>query len=181
MKGFILKLFIHPVESTQPRIVDLAHPIMILGLSMETSAKTIARDVPRLGRRFEGYKRGHGLPNKKEPWGFAAVSRGYDEETGAFTYIMGDVVTSLEQVPEGLVGFEIPTGTYAVFPVRPKNKFGWGIGISAVKGYAYREWLPDSGYEAAGGAVDDFEYHDERSVRKGNPEIDLYIAIRKTD
>jgi predicted transcriptional regulator YdeE len=181
MKGFLLSLFIHPVEGTQPRIVDLEHPILILGLSTQTNTRTIARDVPGLGRRFERYKQEHGLPNRKEPWGFAAVSYGYDEVTGAFTYLMGDVVTSLDQVPEGLVGFEIPAGTYAVFPVRPKNKLGWGLGIPAVKGYAYRGWLPGSGYEAAGGPVDDFEYHDERSVRKRNPEIDLYIAVRKKD
>jgi predicted transcriptional regulator YdeE len=181
MKGFLLQLFIHPVEGTQPRIVDLERPILILGLSIETSVKMIGRDVAGLGKRFALHKQEHGLPNKKEPWGFAAASHGYDEATGAFTYVMGDVVTSLDQVPEGLVGFEIPASTYAVFPVRPKNRLGWGIGIPAVKGYAYREWLPGSGYEAAGGPVDDFEYHDERSVRKGDPEIDLYIAIRKKD
>jgi hypothetical protein len=127
MKGFLLQLFIHPVEGTQPRIVDLERPILILGLSIETSVKMIGRDVAGLGKRFALHKQEHGLPNKKEPWGFAAASHGYDEATGAFTYVMGDVVTSLDQVPEGLVGFEIPASTYAVFPVRPKNRVGWGI------------------------------------------------------
>jgi AraC family transcriptional regulator len=181
VKGILLNLFIHPVEGTQPRIVDLERPILILGLSIETDVKKIGRDVAWLGKRFAQHKQEHGLPNKKEPWGFAAASHSYDEGTRAFTYVMGDVVTSLDQVPEGLIGFEIPAGTYAVFPVRPKNRLGWGLGIPAVKGYAYREWLPGSGYEAAGGPVDDFEYHDERSVRKRGPEIDLYIAVRKKD
>ena len=27
--------------------------------------------------------------------------------------------------------------------------------------------------------IDDFENHDDRSVRKNNPEIDLYVAIRQ--
>jgi predicted transcriptional regulator YdeE len=47
-----------------------------------------------------------------------------------------------------------------------------------VKRYAYTVWLPNSGYELAG-AIDDFEYHDERSTRKNDPEIDLYVAIRQ--
>jgi|GEM_PF-3810253 len=26
--------------------------------------------------------------------------------------------------------------------------------------------------------IDDFEFHDERSIKKKNPEIDLYVAIK---
>jgi predicted transcriptional regulator YdeE len=31
----------------------------------------------------------------------------------------------------------------------------------------------------ATGVIDDFEYHDERSLRKSDPEIDLYVAIQE--
>jgi predicted transcriptional regulator YdeE len=73
--------------------------------------------------------------------------------------------------------FEIPAIKYAIFPVRPRNRFGWGLAIANAKGYAYTVWLPASGYEPAG-VIDDFEYHDERSTRKQNPEIDLYVAVK---
>jgi predicted transcriptional regulator YdeE len=52
------------------------------------------------------------------------------------------------------------------------------LAIGNVKRYAYTVWLPNSGYELAG-TIDDFEYHDERSTRKNDPEIDLYVAIRQ--
>ncbi|MGB7539682.1 MAG: hypothetical protein WBM17_14165 [Anaerolineales bacterium] len=52
------------------------------------------------------------------------------------------------------------------------------MAIANVKRYAYNIWLPQSGYEPSG-VIDDFEYHDERGVRRSNPEIDLYIAIKK--
>jgi len=52
--------------------------------------------------------------------------------------------------------------------------------IVDAKRYAYTVWLPDSGYEPAG-TIDDFEYHDERSTRRKDPEIDLYVAIREKD
>ena len=106
------------------------------------------------------------------------MSKDFDKESGTFTYIIGDVVTSLEEIPAGLLSFEIPAIKYAVFPVRPKNRFGWGVAIGNAKRYAYDVWLPNSEYEPAG-AIDDFEYHDERSLRKGSPEIDLYVAIRE--
>jgi len=161
----------------EPRIVELEKPITIIGMSADTTLKSVYRDVPRLGKQFKELKETQPIPNTKEPWAFAAVSRGYDPATGGMTYMMGDVVTSAAEVPEGMSVFEIPAITYAIFPVRPRNKKGWGMAIANAKGYAYTVWLPKSGYEPAG-AIDDFEYHDERSTLERSPEIDLYVAVK---
>jgi predicted transcriptional regulator YdeE len=177
LSSILMGLFTHKVEGTEPRIVELEHPMHIVGMSIETNTRSVYRDVAQLGKRFEAYKQDNEIPDKVEPWGFAAVSKDFDEGTGAFSYMMGDVVVSLEQVPDGLTGFEIPAGTYAIFPVRPKNRFGWGMAIGSAKRYAYTVWLPGSEYEQAG-TIDDFEYHDERSTGR-NPEIDLYVAVRR--
>ncbi len=171
-------LFAQRVDGTEPRIVELPAPIRIIGLGTETDMRHVYRDVAQLGKRFEAIKRELEIPNRVEPWGFAAVSEGFDEGSGAFTYTMGDVVSSLDEIPAGLTGLEIPTGTYAVFPVRPKNRFGWGIAIGHVKRYAFSTWLPNSNYKPAGGTIDDFEYHDERSKQRMNPEIDLFVALK---
>jgi len=177
MANLLKRLLVEDLTGYQPRIVDLERPITIIGISVDTTLKRIYRDVSALGRQFKELKQAHPIPNKKEPWGFAAVSRGYDPATGAMTYMMGSVVTSAAEVPEGMAPFEIPAIKYAVFPVRPKFKAGWGLAIANVKGYAYGTWLPGSAYGPAG-VIDDFEYHDERSERKRNPEIDLYVAIK---
>ncbi len=170
------RLFAHDITAVTPRIVDLEQPIQIIGMSVDTDLKKVFRDIPALGKRFQKHK--HEIPNKKLPWGFAAVSKGLDREKGAFTYFMGDRVTTLEQIPDGLKGLEIPISKYTVFPIRPKNRLGWPIAIASAKKYIYGAWLPNSIYEPAG-TIDDFEYHDERSVRKHNPEIDLYVAIKE--
>jgi AraC family transcriptional regulator len=177
MTSVLIRLLVHDLTGYQPRIVDLDRPITIVGISVDTSLKRIYRDVPALGRQFKELKKAHPIPNKKEPWTFAAVGRGYDLATGAMTYMMGDVVTSAADVPEGMVAFQIPAIKYAVFPVRPKSRLGWGLAIANAKGYAYTVWMPGSGYEPVG-LIDDFEYHDERSTRRRNPEIDLYVAIK---
>ena len=176
MQSVLMRLFAHNIDGIQPRLVDLEQPIKILGMAMDTDMSRIYRDVPSLGKQFREYKQTHEIPAKKQPWAFAAVSKGFDRETGAFSYVMGDVVTSLEKIPAGLVAFEIPAIKYAILPVQPKNRFGWGLAIANTKRYVYNVWLPNSEYEPAG-VIDDFEYHDERSVRKSNPEIDLYVAI----
>ena len=168
-------IFVHEIEGCEPRLVELEHPMKILGLSIETNTKTVFRDVAQLGKQFEKIKKQ--IPNRQHPWIFTAVSKGFDKETKTFWYMMGDVVTHVETIPKGLETFEIPPGTYAVFSVRPKNKLGWGFAIGDAKHYAYEEWLPQSGYEPTG-TIDDFEYHDVRSERAKNPEIDLYVAVK---
>ena len=175
-RNILERLFAHDITSVEPRIVDLEEPIQIIGMGVDTDLKNVFRDIPSLGRQFAKHK--HVIPNKKEPWGFAAVSKGLDQAKGTFRYFMGDQVTTLEQVTDGLKALEIPALKYAVFPIRPKNPLGWPMAIASAKKYIYGTWLPNSCYEPAG-PVNDFEYHDERSLRKGNAEIDLYVAIKE--
>ena len=177
MPNILTRLFVRDIEGYQPRIVDLDAPILIVGMAVDTNLSSIYRDVPALGKRYQAFKRQHEIPNKKQPWAFAAVSSGYNPQTGALRYMMGDVVTGLTGIPADLQTFDIPAIKYAIFPIRPKNALGWPFAIADTKRYAYTVWLPNSGFEPAG-LIDDFEYHDERSTRKRDPEVDLYVAIK---
>jgi predicted transcriptional regulator YdeE len=177
MNRLLVSLFTYPIEGVEPRIVTLDQPIRIAGMALQTNITRIYTDLPALGKRYRDHKKQHPIRNLKVPWAFAAVSKDFDPQTGAMSYIMGDVVTDAGET-EGLVTFTIPAITYAVFPVRPRNQLGWAFAIPDAKRYAYTVWLPNSEYQAAG-VIDDFEYHDERSTRKKDPEIDLYVAVKK--
>lgn len=173
----ILKhLFYHQIDPAEVQVVELEAPLQIVGLSTKTSDKTIAQDSARLGKRFQSIR--PQITNRREPWAFAALSKDYDQSTRTFWYMMGDVVDRLEGLPAWLEFFWIPAGTYAVFPVRPRNRLGWGFAIGNAKRYAYKEWLPACGYQPAG-TIDDFEYHDTRSEDPKNPQIDLYVAVKR--
>ena len=163
---------------TEPRITVLAEPILMLGMQVETGMKSVFRDVARLGKRWQAFKKTGVIPNKKEPWAFVAVSKDHDQAQGRWNYLMGDVVTCLDAVPGSLVSYAIPAGTYAVFTLRPPNRFAWGMTIGMAKRYIYTEWLPKSGFKP-GSLVSDFELHDERSTLKRGPSIDLYVAVEK--
>ena len=93
MPNLLMRLLVEDLTGFEPQIVDLPAPITIVGMSVDTTLKRIYRDVPALGRQFKALKQQHPIPNLQKPWGFAAVSRGYDPATGAMTYMMGDVVT----------------------------------------------------------------------------------------
>jgi len=165
------------IEKVQPRIVTLSEPIKMVGVSTRTGMKTIFRDAARLGQEYKRVKDANLIPNKKQPWGFVAVSRDF-HGMESWEYLMGDVVDCFDCVPEGLKSFEIPAMTCAVFPIRPKNKYMWGPAIGLTKKYIFNEWLPNSNYEADNSILGDFEYHDERSLGP-NPEIDLYVAVKE--
>ena len=166
----------NPIE---PQIVTLKEPIRLLGLEIQTNDKDIYKDVGRVASSFNEIKKKSPLPHLKQPWASINISRDYDPESKTFTYMVGDQVEKIDSVPEGLSAFEIPVMTFAVFPVRPKSRFAWGITMGRMKRYIYTGWLPKSGYESPG-VLDDFELHDDRSLGR-HPEIQLYVAVQRKD
>ena len=77
-------------------------------------------------------------------------------------------------MPKAFSLFEIPSGKYAVFPIRPRFKFMLGHSIGKMKKYIYEDWLPASGYEFAGY---EFEYNDQKMFEENPHYIDLYVAV----
>lgn len=167
--------FLKKVDNLEPKIIILQDPIKFVGLTVDTDTKRIYKDATRIGREYTKFKTMNTIPNLKEPWAFVAYSNNFNEITKSWNYSMGDVVNNLDSIPEGLNGFEIPSMTYAIFPIKAKSKFLWGLEIARMKKYIFTKWLPNSKYESTGC---DFEYHDERSIGE-NPSIDLYVAIEE--
>jgi predicted transcriptional regulator YdeE len=175
--GLAMSFLLNKIGDTKPEIVTLQETIKFVGLSVKTDDKKIYKDAAQLGKNYSQFKKNHDIPNLKEPWAFVAYSRDFDEKTRSWEYIMGDVVTSMDSVPEGLNGYKIEPGKYAIFQIKAKFGFLWGLEIGRMKKYIFTEWVPKSKYTATGS---DFEYHDERSTGK-NPSIDLYVAIREKE
>lgn len=175
--GIILYfVLIGNIDRSAPEIVKLDQPIQFIGLATSTSDSKIYKDVGKVVAEFREIKEKDPIPYLKDPWAFVAVSKNYDPVKKTFTYIVGDVVSRIDRIPEGLQAYEIPAITYAVFPIRPKSKFAWGITMGRMKRFIYTKWLPDSGYELSEN-FGDFELHDDRSLGK-NPEIQLYVGLK---
>lgn len=90
-----------------------------------------------------------------------------DHETGAFDYVAAFEVSQVEDVPEGMVGLEIPGGTYAVFTCTLPT-------LGEAFDHAYQAWLPKSGYRRACGP--EFELYDEH-FSPDMPDSQMYIYI----
>jgi len=69
-------------------------------------------------------------------------------QTGVFEYLASVEVKSLDHLPPGMVGWEIPAQTYAVLPAKDVP------GIAPALDYYYHQWLPQSKeYVAADGPM----------------------------
>ncbi len=172
-------IFIGNIDKKEPQIVTLKEPIKLIGLEIDTNDKDIYKDVGRVASSFNEIKKNYPIPNLKQPWASINISKNYNERTKTFTYIVGDVVTQFDAVPAGLSKYEVPAIIYAIFTIRPKSRFAWGITMGRMKKFIYTEWLPKSGYRPSG-IIGDFELHDDRSLGK-NPEIQLYVGLEKAE
>lgn len=174
--GGSVMLFLGMGGTIEPKIMTLNEPIQAVGLSVETNMKTVYQDVAAVLQKYTDYKNQFGISNLKEPWEFVALSRNFNGNQ-SWEYVAGDVVTDLTEVPRELTAFEIPAGTYAVFPiVKPMAKLLWGIKIGMTKKYIYDTWLPKSQYEFAGF---EFEFNDQKMTDENHLITELYVAIKE--
>jgi predicted transcriptional regulator YdeE len=105
--------------------------------------------------------------NKISPKVAYGVEDNYDEESGEFDYLAGYSVASDTKPPKGMVKWDIPAQTYAVFPCTLPT-------IRKAYSQAYQNWLPNSEYARASGP--EFEFYDE-FFSPNNSEAVMYLYI----
>jgi AraC family transcriptional regulator len=119
-----------------------------------------ARFAPRMGT----------VPGRVDPRTSYGVCEVVD---GALDYTACVEVDSLERVPEGLVGFEVPEGVYAVF-----THEGPIAGIGRTWDLIHGRWLREAGLVKEAGA--DFERYDVRwDPATASGPVDVFVRVRR--
>jgi len=91
---------------------------------------------------------------------------------GKFDYIASVAVSDLDNIPEGMVGAEIPEATYAVFTHKGRLDT-----LQETYEYIYGNWFQNSEYEPIG--LNEFELYDDRYTGEENSQFDIYIPLKK--
>ena len=99
-----------------------------------------------------------------------AADRARDDE---LVYLVARLVPPGTRVPDGMVTWELPAQTCAVF-----THHGPIVRIEETFSRIYREWLPSSGYEPVGEGS--MECYDDARFGNGGPgsELDIIIPVR---
>lgn len=161
----------------EPVIITIEKPILVIGLTMRTGIKSVFKDVTKILKQYMDCKERYGIPEQKLPWEYISLSRNFNDDQ-TWDYLTGHAVNGIGKVPEVFTAFEVPSGKYAVFSIRPRLKFLLGFTIMNTKRYIYNAWLPGSGYEFAG---HEFEYNDEAMFNENPHYVDLYLAVKEKD
>ena len=142
-----------PMKPTRPEpTIERKDALLVAGLRYE--GKNEHGEIPAMWDEF--------LPRVSELVADASRFAAYGvaralpktEESGAFEYLAGVAVASLDNLPPGMVGWGIPALTYAVLPAHDVPNIG------PVSHYFYGEWLPQSQeYEMGEGLM--VEYYPE--------------------
>ena len=148
-----------------PRIVDRPG-FTVVGLKYR--GKNENNEIPQLWQVL-GPRAGE-IENMVSDHVAYGISANVDQSTGEFDYIAGFEVSTVKELPEGMVSFKVPGSKYAVFSTTlPK--------IGETFDNAYHAWLPQSSYQPTGGP--EFEFYDERfDPQDPDSLFDLYIPVK---
>jgi len=152
--------------------------IKLVGISVRTSNaqefnKTDGKIFPCVQRYFHKALFEQ-IPNRKKPGTtFCAYTEYESDYNGAYTYFIGEEVTSIDSpLPEEFQTLIIPSQYYAKFTTEPGP-------MPDVLGNAWQS-IWEMSPEQLGGSRNyqtDFEIYDERAADHHNVVLDLYIGI----
>lgn len=138
----------------------------LIGLELRTHNAECSSTMPAHKDRFFKENIPAKIPNKINGDMLALYTDYEGDYTMPYSWILGCEVSSLDQIPEGLVGKVIPASNYAVFTTQG----AFPQGLIAVWQDVWQSGLPRA-------YTSDFEVYPSDFDPERNPEVKLYIAI----
>jgi predicted transcriptional regulator YdeE len=160
----------------EPRVVEQPQ-FSVIGIQARTSnAKEMTGGgaIPKQWARF--FKEGIAdkIPHKVDSTIYAVYTGYASDRDGEYDFIIGMKVSSLSDVPPGMVAKKVPSGRYAI--------------ITSVKGPAaqvvpqawQRVWSLEDNKHLGGTRAykADFEVYDQRSQNPQESQVDLYLGLK---
>jgi len=112
--------------------------------------------------------------NSREVFGLSTDPDNYNPETDKFDFFIGVEVSSIDNLPDGMVYREVPSNEYVVFTFE-----GPAENAGSVHHYLYSTWLRNNDYRLAGPY--NIEVYDERNKgpKAADSVTDIYFPIVK--
>ncbi|MEO7313952.1 MAG: GyrI-like domain-containing protein [Ginsengibacter sp.] len=143
----------------------------LIGISTRTTNKNnqAATELQKLWGNFFAENILERIPNKQSNEIYAIYTDYKSDFTDEYTTIIGVPVSSLNDIPEGLIGREFEAQNFQTFTAKGKMP-------DAVVATWMDIWKRDK--ELNRSYTYDLEIYGERSQDKNNPEVDIYIAVK---
>lgn len=163
-------------EHVQTEGLEMHHTIenqkkkFFIGFELRTDNQKCSLEMPVHKDRFFNENILAKIPNKING-NILAVYTDYEGDyTQPYSWILGAEVSSLDEIPAGLVGKVIPESKYAVFTTRGEFPQGLVAAWQAI-------WQSD----LSRSYTTDFELYSSDFDPQRNPEVKVYIAIKRDE
>ncbi len=145
-------------------------PINVIGIECRTSnaPEDGPQDIPRLWGQFYSEDIPNKIPNKVSNEVIALYCDYEGDHTQPYSLVIGCPVTSLSDVPVGMVAKTIPAGSYAVFRA-----------IGEYPASLIETWGNIWKTELKRTYTGDYEFYGEKFSSRSPQEVEVYIAIEK--
>lgn len=145
-------------------------PFHIIGISVRTSNENnqTAQDIGQLWAKFMSEGISEEIPNKLSDDIFSIYTNYESDHTKPYDTILGCKVSSLDTIPNGMVGQSFEGGTFAQF--RSKG--------DVTKGVIYNTWVDIWNTDLDRLYTADFEVYGEKAQKPSDAEVDIFVAIR---
>jgi predicted transcriptional regulator YdeE len=140
----------------------------IIGISVRTNNSVGGKDIGNLWGKFMGEEIFEKIPHKTSYDVYGIYTDYESDHTGDYTAIVGCHVSSLEDIPEGMIGITIPKSNYEIFTAKGK-----------MPECVYGEWTGIWENKAIERAyVADFEVYGTKSQNPADAEVDIFISVK---
>ena len=162
----------NPIEKYQMRNIEMNYTTekqtkkFFIGLELKTDNEKCSSAMPAHKDKFFEQNIPAKIPNKANGDILALYTDYEGDYTKPYSWILGCEVSSLDEIPEGLVGKVIPESKYAVFTTQ--GEFPQGL-IDAWQAVWKSNFLRSY--------TSDFELYRSDFNPQKNPEVKVYIAI----
>ncbi|SER10299.1 GyrI-like domain-containing protein [Pedobacter rhizosphaerae] len=145
--------------------------LKIIGISVETTNQNnqAAIDLGQLWGRFYSEEIFHKIPNKESEEVYAVYTDYESDFTGRYTTIIGQRVSTLADIPDGLTGKEINNNKLTKYTAKGEMP---GAVIATWKEIWENDQTLNRAYEA------DFEVYGPKSQNGLHSEVDIYIGLK---
>jgi predicted transcriptional regulator YdeE len=144
-------------------------PFQIIGISVRTSNQEnkAAIDIPALWNQFISENVLDKIPNKIDTEVYSIYTNYEGDHTEPYDTILGCKVSSLDNIPKGMVGQAFEGGKVAKFTSKGNLE----------DNIIYKTWLDIWNVDLDRTYTADFEVYGAKSMDSANAEVDIFIAI----
>lgn len=155
------------LEVTMSHVIEHQNAKFFIGLELRTNNKECSLTMPAHKNKFFEENIPSKIPNKINDNILALYTDYEGDHTKPYSWLLGCEVSSLENIPKGLVGKVIPESKYAVYTTQGL----FPNGLIAVWQDVWKANLQRA-------YTSDFEVYQKDFDPQHNPEVKVYVAIQ---